>query len=85
MNYEWERVYLARPGVTYRDRFAWSLRDHRAARGLSQEELAEATGIPLPTLSRWENALNDARLAAVCTLADYFDVTLDEMAGRKAR
>lgn len=51
--------------------FADRLRRLRAKAGLSQTELAEASGIPKGTLLDWEQGRNlDPRWSAVCKLAD---------------
>jgi len=41
---------------TYTGRFAVRLRSLREKRGMSVEELAEASGVPDKTLYRWESA-----------------------------
>lgn len=62
----------------------------RVAKGLTQEELArelnkqqDAAKVTRSTISRWEAGLQDATMASIKMLADYFEVTLDEMNGRE--
>lgn len=51
----------------------------RKARGITQEQLADAIGISFQAVSKWENniALPDITLAP--SLASYFGVTMDEL------
>lgn len=63
--------------------FGLELHARRHAMRLSQADIATATGIPVPTLSHWENHQAEPRLSAVIVLANFFDITLDEMVGRK--
>lgn len=51
----------------------------RKARGITQEQLANAVGISFQAVSKWENniAFPDITLAPV--LANYFGVTMDEL------
>lgn len=53
----------------------------RKARGITQEQLANAVGISFQAVSKWENniAFPDITLAPV--LANYFGVTMDELFG----
>lgn len=62
--------------------FADRLRLLRTSRGLSQPELAEATGIGQSTISRWEKAEAEPVLSGIRTLADFFSVTADYLIGR---
>ncbi len=54
----------------------------RKAAGLSQEELAEIVGISANAVSKWERGASIPDINVMCSLADYFDVTLDELVGR---
>lgn len=60
---------------------AAELRAHRARKGESQREVADAIGVNESTLSAWENrggiGLDDA-----WKLANYYGVSIDALAGR---
>jgi transcriptional regulator with XRE-family HTH domain len=58
------------------------LKQFREAHGLTQRELAESIGTTLRKISSWEN--NEVRipLADAARIADVFDCSLDELAGR---
>lgn len=77
------RLYPSAPYVTDRDRFAWSLRTHRTSRGLTMQQVADGTGIPMSTIAHWETAYCDAGLPGVIALADFFCVPLDQLVGRE--
>lgn len=61
------------------------LRTMREARGLTQKELAEAIGSTLRKVSSWENSEVRIPLLDAARIADVFDCTLDELAGRTSR
>ena len=62
---------------------AAELRAHRARKGETQREAADAIGVNESTLCAWENrggiGLDDA-----WDLADHYGVSIDALAGRKA-
>ena len=53
----------------------------RVARGITQERLAEAVGVTVQTVSRWENGVTLPDIALLPRLADYFDTTADDLLG----
>ena len=63
--------------------FRLHLRDLRKARGNSIEEVADAIGVKRPTVNRYETGTILPSISALWRLADYFDVSLDELVGRK--
>lgn len=59
-----------------------TIRAERARRGLTQAELAEATGIAQTTLAGYERGKSGMSFENALTLADFFDMGLDEFSGR---
>lgn len=60
------------------------LRRLREAAGLTQRELADRLdGVTMIQVSNWELGKSELRLKEACILADFFDVTLDELAGNE--
>ncbi len=57
----------------------------RSAKGLTQEQLAEVLCISPAAVSKWERNLATPGLEMLCALADFFDCTIDELAGRTDR
>lgn len=55
----------------------------RKAQGLSQQQLAKAIDTSQANLSRWEQGLNEPSVIECWKLADYFDVSIDIICGRK--
>ncbi len=62
--------------------FGERLREERIERGLSQIELAVVIGVSKGIISLWENGLREPTLSNLLTLADYFELSLDELVGR---
>ena len=58
------------------------LRELRNERGISQDRLANEMLINIKTLRRYEVGENDPRVAILIDLADYFEVSIDYLAGR---
>ena len=55
----------------------------RKERGLSQRQLAKEIGTSQANLSRWEQGLNEPSIIECWKIADYFDVSIDLLCGRK--
>lgn len=55
----------------------------REARKMTQGELAEKIGSTLRKVSSWETGETKIRLEDAAIIADLFEVTLDELAGRE--
>lgn len=62
--------------------FGKRLRQLRKERGVSQSKLAKETGIQQQSVSYYELGVNEPILSSLIRLADYFDVSLDYLAGR---
>jgi transcriptional regulator with XRE-family HTH domain len=58
------------------------LQELRQAKGLSQSQLAKATGVPVGSLKNWEQGIRLPRLDAAWQLAKALGITLDELAGK---
>lgn len=64
-----------------KNQFAEVLKELRTARGLGQVELAKYIGVSKGCISLWENGLREPTLSSLIALANFFHVTLDELAG----
>lgn len=62
--------------------FGETLKELRVAMGVKQTELAKAIGVSKGCISLWENNLREPTLSCFLALADFFQVSLDELAGR---
>ena len=62
--------------------FQKNLKALRAERGIGQAELAKTLDISVKTVSHWETGYTEPSIAQLVALADYFDVTIDELVGR---
>ena len=54
----------------------------RIGRGYKQEEIADAIGVARSTYTRYESDKRLPDIYKLCALADYFDVSLDDLVGR---
>lgn len=57
--------------------------ENRKRKGMTQEQLAEKLGISTVAVSKWERGMSVPKLEVVCQLADYFQMSVDELLGRK--
>lgn len=55
----------------------------RKERNLSQRQLAKEIGTSQANLSRWEQGLNYPSIMECWKIADYFEVSIDYLCGRK--
>ena len=54
----------------------------RKQKNIKQEELAAELGVTAAAVSKWENGYTLPDILMLCALADFFDVTTDELLGR---
>lgn len=59
------------------------LRELRRKKGLNQEALAQMLNIKQTTISNWENNRTQIDQESIMALADFFDVSIDYLLGRK--
>lgn len=74
----WRRLRRM-PCVTAEERFAANLRRQRLAKGLSQERLAEKTGLHPSEVSRLERAVREPRLGTIARLARGLGVPAEKL------
>lgn len=58
-----------------------NLKKYRIQNGLTQEQLAEVFGVSPQAVSRWELGTTFPDIALLPVIADYFDITTDELFG----
>lgn len=63
--------------------FSENLKGLRRAKGIGQAELAKALNVSAKSISHWETGYTEPSIAQLISLADYFDVSLDELLGRE--
>lgn len=59
------------------------IRELREEAGLTQKQLATAINNMQRNVSNWEQGTSEPDIATVVALADFFDVSLDELFGRQ--
>ncbi len=62
---------------------AANIHSYRKKAGLTQEELAEKTGVTFQAVSKWENAKCAPDIMLLPVMADLFGCCIDELFGRK--
>jgi transcriptional regulator with XRE-family HTH domain len=67
------------PPVTPVEQFARNLRRRRKAAGLSQQQLAENTGLHPTEISRLERAAREPRLGTMVRLADGLGIGIEKL------
>ncbi len=65
--------------INMRSQIGKNIRALRARRLVSQEDLAEATGVTAQAVSKWETGAANPDLMLLPKLAEYFDVTIDSL------
>ena len=60
-----------------------NLKRARNRAGMTQAEASEASGIPIGTLRRWEQGVNEPDIASIILLADTYETTTDELLGSR--
>lgn len=58
-----------------------AIKDARKKAGLTQAQVSQISGIPLGTLRRWEQGVNEPNIDAIVMLADIYQVSTDELLG----
>ena len=62
-------------------KFPEIFKDLRVEAGLGQVELAKQLNVSKGIISLWENGLREPKLSNLITIAQYFHVSLDYLAG----
>lgn len=62
--------------------FTNNLKILRKERHLSQQRLGEVLNISLKTISHWETGYTEPSIGQLISLADFFDISVDELIGR---
>ena len=60
---------------------AENIRKYRKERGLTQEQLAEALGVTVGAVSKWELGASVPDISLIVELADFFEISVDVLLG----
>ncbi len=63
-------------------KFKENLKFLRKTREIGQMQLAKVLNISTKTVSHWETGYTEPSIAQLISLADFFDVSIDELVGR---
>lgn len=61
--------------------FKDNLKQLRIDKGLGQTELAKTLGFSKGIISLWENGLREPGMFSLIKLAEFFNITIDELVG----
>ncbi len=67
----------------YKNQFCKNLNELIATNNYKHDYIAQKTGFSVAAISYWRNGKREPKLAELCILADFFDVPLDVLTGRK--
>ena len=62
-----------------RNNFPKNLQFQRKIKKISQPVIAKLCNTTVATVSRWENGVNEPDISTIILLADFFDITIDEL------
>jgi len=68
--------------MNYRENFSTNIRKLRKERNMTTRALADILGITNQAVSLLELSKRSPSFEVLCAMADYFDVSLDNMVGR---
>lgn len=63
--------------------FSENLKNLRKQRNLDQAGLAKILNVSAKTISHWETTYTEPSIAQLILLANYFDISLDDLVDRK--
>lgn len=62
-----------------------NIKFYRKEKNFTQEQLAEAMGVSVGAVSKWENGASAPELSLIMELADFFEISVDALLGYKLR
>ncbi len=65
--------------------YAKELKQHREMNGLTQADVARATGLNQSSISRWEEGKRSPSIEYCIILADFYGISLDELVGHEVK
>ena len=65
--------------------FSENLRELRKAHKLTQEQLAEAMGVTVGAVSKWESGASTPDIALIMDLAEFFETSVDVLLKSEAK
>lgn len=67
--------------MEYKNKFKNNLKELRLERNLGQIELANAIQVSKGIISLWENGLREPNMYSLIKLAQFFNISIDELVG----
>ena len=66
-----------------KNKFSFNIKNFRLQKGLKQQELAQKLSITQRKVSYWENGKVEPDLDMLWEIADFFEISIDELIGRE--
>ncbi len=63
--------------------YSAAIKNHRTIRNKTLLDVSKETGISVANLSRWESGKVQPNVIFCVKLADYYNISIDELLGRK--
>ena len=63
--------------------FSENLKVLRKSTGVPQGAFAEAVDVSIKTVSHWETGYSEPSISQLIVIADFFDVSIDDLVDRK--
>lgn len=60
-----------------------SIKQNRVERKITQSQLADAIGVTHAAISYWENGVNIPNISDCWKMADYMNISIDELVGKE--
>ena len=62
-----------------------TLKELREEREMKQAQIAIILGVKQNTYSNWENGIREPKIKTLIEIADYYNISLDSLVGRKRK
>ncbi len=69
--------------MSYHSEFMKNLNEYMNLKGITGKELAKVLDLSEASISYYKNGKREPQLSIACRIADYFEISLDELVGRK--
>ncbi len=76
-------ILVCQEGIDFLSAFSEHLTFLRENRAIPQKELAKILGLSLHTYQRFEYGEQDPRMSTLVALADYYNISLDDLVCRE--
>lgn len=69
--------------MSYKNQFVKNLNEYMSAKSLTGKDIAAGTGLSEASISNYRTGTKEPQMTSLCLLADFLEVSIDELVGRK--